>query len=112
MGVFMRSLLKALRPDFRRGFFLDVRLWALLVPALVVLGTDVPVLMTLLYSMSAILVVVAMAHTVRRVLMHYLDLEVLARKATETSTGAAVVFLAVLILVSTTVMATALWISR
>lgn len=106
------ALIDLLRPDFRRGFLLDVRLWALLAPAFVVLSTDMPVLMTLLYSVSAILVVVAMAHTVRRVLFHYIDLAVLAEKAVESPLGAAVVFLGVCMMTSIVVLSTALWIGR
>lgn len=101
-----------LKPDFRRGFVCDVRLWALLVPAVLILATDLPVLLTLLYSMSAILVVVAMTHTVRRVVFHYLDLEELARKACESPGGAASIFLGVAIIMAAVILATALWIAR
>lgn len=104
--------MQMLKPDFRRGFVFDVRLWVLLIPALLILSTDMAVMMTLLYSMSAILVVVAMTHTVRRVLFHYLDLADLARKASESPTGAATVFLGVCILIAFIVLSTALWISR
>lgn len=100
------------KPDFRRGYICDVRLWALLIPAFVILSTDVAVLSTLLYSMAAILVVVAMAHTVRRVVFHYLDLEDLARKAAESPTGAALVFLGVCLLLMAVLLSTAVWISR
>jgi diacylglycerol kinase len=104
--------MQILKPDFRRGFVFDLRLWALLIPAMVILSTDIPVLLTLLYSMSAILVVVAMAHSIRRVLFHYIDLGELARKASETPGGAALIFLGVCILIAFIVLSTALWISR
>lgn len=101
-----------LKPNFRRGYIWDVRLWALLIPAMLILANDWPVLATLLYSMSAILVVVAMAHTVRRVLFHYIDMEELYLKASQSPSGAAVVFLAVTLFVSSVMLATAMWIAR
>lgn len=100
------------KPDFRRGYVCDVRVWALLIPAFAVLSTDIPVLMTLLYSLSAMLVVVAMAHTVRRVLMPYIDLDGLASKAAESPGGAGSVFLGVCLLIAAVVIAAALWIAR
>lgn len=108
----MKNLIACLKPDFKRGFIFDLRLWALLVPAFLILSTDLPVLMTLLYSMAAILVVMAMAHTVRRILFHYLDLRALAIKAAETPMGAALIFIGVCFMTAAVVLATALWIGR
>lgn len=108
----LKTILAYFVPDFRRGHFFDFRLWVLLVPAFLVLSTDLPVLLTLLYSMSAILVVVAMAHTVRRILFHYVNLGVMVAKAVETPLGAAVIFLDVCFVTSSVVLATALWIGR
>ena len=98
--------------NFRRGYFFDARVWALLIPALVVLAFDLPVLLTLLYSLSAILVVVAMAHVMRRVLFHYIDMEEVENRASMSSTGAGLVFLGVCILTSAVVLGAALWIAK
>lgn len=101
-----------MKVNFRRGFFFDLRVWALLIPAVVVLAADIPVLLTLGYSLAAMLVVVAMAHVIRRILFHYLDLEEVENKASETSQGAGLVFLGVCILISSVVLGTALWIAK
>lgn len=96
---------------FRRGFF-DWRVWALLIPALAVLALDLPVLLTLLYSLSAIFIMVAVAHVIRRVMFPYLDLEDVENRASETPTGAGLVFLGAAILVSAVIIGTAIWVSR
>lgn len=101
-----------MKPDFKRGYVADKRLWALLIPAIAALSFDVPVMLTLLYSLTAILVVVALAHFIRRVLMPYIDLEIVVQQATSTGTGAGAVFLGVCIFLSSIVMATAMWIAK
>lgn len=94
------------------SLFMDGRLWVLLIPAILVLATDLPVLMTLLYSMSAILVVVAVSHVTRTVLFPYLDLGCIASRASEGPTGAGLVFLGVCLVVAFTILSTVIWIGR
>ncbi len=101
-----------MKVNFRRGYFFDARVWALLIPALVVLALDLPVMLTLLYSLSAMFVVVAMAHVMRRVLFHYLDLEEVQAKASESAHGAGLVFLGICVLVAAVVLAAAIWIAK
>lgn len=96
---------------FRRGL-LDLRVWALLIPAVLVLALDIPVLLTLLYSLSAMLVIVAMSHVIRRVLFPYLDLEEVENRASESSTGAGLVFLGTCVLFSSLVLGASIWISK
>lgn len=96
---------------FRRGLF-DWRAWAFLIPASLVLALDIPVLLTLGYSLAAMFVIVGMAHVIRRVLFPYLDLEEVENQASLTSTGAGLVFLGTTILVSAVILGAAIWISR
>lgn len=96
----------------RRGFFCDGRTLILLLPALLVLAFDLPVMWTLIYSLSAIFVIVAAAHIIRRVLFHYVDLEPTFDRATESPMGAGIAFLGVCVLVSSIVVAAAVWIGQ
>lgn len=96
---------------FRRGLF-DLRVWALLIPASLVLALDIPVLLTLGYSLAAIFVIVGVAHIIRRVLFPYLDLEEVENQASLSSTGAGLVFLGTCILISAVILGSAVWISR
>jgi uncharacterized membrane protein len=96
---------------FRRGFF-DWRAWALLVPASAVLALDMPVLLTLLYSLSAIFIMVAVAHVIRRVMFPYLDLEEVENQASASPIGAGLVFLGTSLLVSSVIIGAAIWVSR
>lgn len=96
---------------FRRGLF-DLRVWALLIPASLVLALDIPVLLTLGYSLAAIFVIVSVAHIIRRVLFPYLDLEEVENQASLSSTGAGLVFLGTCILISAVILGSAVWISR
>lgn len=96
---------------FRRGFF-DLRVWALLVPAVLVLAVDLPVLFTLGYSLAAMLVIVAVAHVIRRVLFPYLDLEEVENQASTSPIGAGLVFLGTCVLFSALALGAAIWIGR
>lgn len=104
---FLKSLF-----GLRRGFLFDLRLLALLIPALIVLAADLPVLITLLYSSAAIFVVLAIGHVARRVLFPYLDLETVAAQAALGSVGAGLIFVGVSLIISATVLASVLWIGR
>lgn len=97
--------------NFRRGFF-DWRVWALLIPASAVLALDTPVLLTLLYSLSAMFLIVAVAHVIRRVLFPYLDLEEVENQASTSPIGAGLVFLGTSLLVSAVIIGSAVWVSR
>lgn len=94
-----------------KRFLPDVRELILVVPATLVLMTDMPVFLTLLYALSAILLVVALSHFVRKVLYPYVDLEVVTQKAQETPTGAALVFIGISLVVGCVVLGAALWIA-
>lgn len=96
---------------FRRGLF-DLRVWALLIPASLVLALDVPVFLTLGYSLAAMFVIVGVAHVIRRIMFPYLDLEEVENQASLSSTGAGLVFLGTCILISAVILGSALWISR
>lgn len=90
----------------------DVRLWLLLIPALAVLAIDLPVMMTLLYAMSAMLVVAGFSHLIRRVFFPYVDLEQFVVKAHETATGAGYVVLGVSIVIASFIIGSAVWLSK
>ena len=96
---------------FRRGLC-DLRVWALLLPALVVLALDMPVLLTLGYSLMAMFVIVGIAHIIRRIVFPYLDLEGVENEASTAPTGAGLVFLGVCILLSAVILGAAIWVSQ
>ena len=100
-----------MKVNFCRGFF-DWRVWALLIPASAVLALDMPVLLTLLYSLSAMFLIVAVAHVIRRVMFPYLNLEEVENRASETPFGAGLVFLGTSLLVSAVIIGSAVWVSR
>ena len=94
-----------------RRFIPDIRELILVIPAILVLITDMPVFLTLLYTLSAILLVVALSHFVRKVLYPYVDLELATTKALETPTGSALVFLGISFVVGCVVLGTAVWLA-
>lgn len=94
-----------------RRYIPDVRELILVIPAVLVLATDMPVFLTLLYALSAILLVVALSHFVRKVLYPYVDLEITTGKALETPTGAAIVFAGVSFVVGCVILGAAIWIA-
>lgn len=98
--------------NVRRGFLFDKRVWVLLVPALGVLALDMPVMLTLMYSLSAIFIVAAVALVIRLILFPYVDLEVVEDIANESPTGAGLVFFGICLMISCIVLAAALWISK
>lgn len=90
----------------------DLRLYVFMVPALLVLSADMPVLVTLGYSLAAIGVIVALSHLGRRFLLPYIDLDSFVSEASRSPIGSAIVFLGVMILVSTMIISCAMFISR
>ena len=99
-----RNMLKSLGTDFR--FYL------LLIPAVMILATNMPLLMTLGYSMAVMLLVAAVSHITRKVVFPYLDMEVVMRKATETPTGAGYVFLGVSSIITAMIIGSVMWLSN
>ena len=53
-----------------------------------------------------------MTHFMRRILMHYIDLEEMADIAADTPLGAGLVFCGVCLIISAIVLATAIWIAK
>lgn len=103
--------MKRVYNSFRRGL-LDLRVWVMLLPALVVLALDLPVLTTLLYSLSAVLVIVAMTHVIRRIIFHYLDMELLALIAQHSATGAGLTFVGVCIVLASIIVSATIWVAK
>ena len=89
----------------------DKRLWVLLVPSLAILAIDMPVMLTLLYSIAAMFVIAGVSHLTRKVIFPYIDMEVVKDKAIGTSTGAAIVFLSVSLIISAIIIGTSVWLS-
>jgi len=96
----------------RNSVIFDYRLWILLVPSIAILAIDLPVLMTLAYSLAAMTIVTALAHVTRRILFPYIDMEAVWQRALESSYGAGMVFLGICIQVSSTMIACAIWIAK
>lgn len=80
--------------------FFDFRLLLLLGPASYMLATDLPVFKTLLYSICAMLVIVGVAHWLRQVVMHYVELGKLIASAERDPMASAVVVLSVCLFMS------------
>jgi hypothetical protein len=91
---------------------LDWRLWALLIPAALILCTNLPVALTIGYSFSVVLIFAGASHLLRKVLFPYVDLRLLVAKAVETPLASAVIFLAVAIVLSAILVANAIWLSH
>lgn len=89
----------------------DKRLWFLLVPSIAILSIDLPVMLTLLYSIAAMFVIAGVSHLTRKVIFPYIDMEIVKNKAMENSTGAAIVFLGVSIIISAIIVGTSVWLS-
>lgn len=89
----------------------DKRLWLLLVPSIAVLAIDMPVMLTLLYSIAAMFVIAGVSHLTRKVIFPYIDMEVIKTKAVESSNGAAIVFLSVSMIISAIIIGTSVWLS-
>lgn len=103
----MSALLGLLRSLAR-----DLRLWLLLVPAVAVLLLDAPVAASLGYALAVVFVVAAVAHVVRKIVMPYVDLDVVVARACEAPGGAGSVFLGVCVLLAAMVLSAALWLAR
>lgn len=90
--------------------FIDRRLVLLTLPALAALATDLPVLISLVYSISAVLFIVAVSHWMRQVILHYVDMSELMGKAKESSLGSALIYLATTIYMSVLVICAIWWV--
>ena len=102
---------RRVRWQLRRGA-LDLRALVLLIPAALVFSQDLPAMATLLYSISAVLALVGVSHIVRRVLFHYVDLESVALRASDGTTGAGLVFLGGCIFLSAVLLSAVMWVAR
>jgi hypothetical protein len=91
---------------------LDWRLWALLIPAALILFSNVPVALTIGYSFAVVVFFAAASHLLRKVLFPYVDLRELVDKAVETPLASAVVFLGIAIVLSAIFIANAIWLSH
>jgi hypothetical protein len=90
----------------------DWRLWALLIPAALILFTNVPVALTIGYSFAVVVLFAAASHVLRKVLFPYVDLRELVNKAVETPLASAVVFLGITLVLSSIFIANAIWLSH
>ena len=90
--------------------FFDHRLLLLLIPACLALSTKLPVFITLIYSLSAILFIVAVSHWLRKVVMYFIDLEELLEVAKQSPVACAVVYLATTIYMSVLVICAVWWV--
>jgi hypothetical protein len=90
----------------------DYRAWVLLIPATLILAIDLPVMLTLLYSTSAMLVIAGVSHITMKIMFPYIDREELMKDAVKTSTGAGNVFLGMALVLSSLIIGTAIWISH
>ncbi|HDR9163607.1 TPA: hypothetical protein QDB28_004011 [Burkholderia vietnamiensis] len=95
----------------RRGLH-DWRMVALLIPAVLILCTNMPVALTIGYSFSVAFIFAAASHLLRKVLFPYVDLRELVAHASCTPLGSAVVFLSVMIVLSSIMLAISLWLSH
>lgn len=91
---------------------MDFRFYLLLIPAVAILATNMPLLMTLGYSMAVMLLVAAVSHITRKVVFPYLDMEAVMRKATETPTGSGYVFLGVSSIITAMIIGSVMWLSN
>lgn len=98
--------------DMLKNVGMDFRFYLLLIPAVMVLATNMPLLMTLGYSMAVMLLVAAVSHITRKVVFPYLDMEVVMKKATETPTGAGYVFLGVSSIITAMIIGSVMWLSN
>lgn len=100
------------KKDILKNVGMDFRFYLLLIPAVMILATNMPLLMTLGYSMAVMLLVAAVSHITRKVVFPYLDMEVVMQKATETSTGAGYVFLGVSAIITAMIIGSVMWLSN
>ena len=81
------------------------RTWPLLLVAAAILVPDTGSFVVL-YALGVTLLVCVASHWVRKILFPYVDLSKFSAKAAETPTGAAIVFAAVSVMLSTIIFAT------
>jgi hypothetical protein len=89
---------------------LDVRLVLMLIPALLILATDLPVLFSLGYAVAIVVAIVAVAHSLRLLILPHVKLGYLVRVAAQSSTSAAIVFATVLCFMGLIVHSMVAWI--
>jgi uncharacterized membrane protein (UPF0182 family) len=91
---------------------MDKRLLLLLIPAIAILAFDLPILLTLGYSMAAMLLIAAVSHLTRKIIFPYVDMGVFAEKALQTANGAGFVFVGVSFIIGMMILGSAIWLSH
>ena len=81
------------------------RTWPLLIVSAAVLIPDTGSFVVL-YALAITLLVSVVSHLVRKILFPYVDMSLFAARASETPTGAAIVFASVSVMLSTIIFAT------
>jgi hypothetical protein len=89
---------------------LDDRLIIMLIPALLVLCTDLPVLFSLGYAVAIVVAIVAVAHSLRLLMLPHVKLGYLVFQAGQSPISAALVFATVLGFMGLIVHAMVAWI--
>jgi hypothetical protein len=88
----------------------DDRLFIMLVPALCFLWSDLAVLYSLTYAVAIVVALVAVAHSLRLLILPYLSMRAIVAKATEAPMAAAVMFSSTLAFMGMLVYAMVAWI--
>jgi uncharacterized membrane protein (UPF0182 family) len=91
---------------------MDKRLLFLLIPAIAILAFDLPILLTLGYSMAAMLLIAAVSHLTRKIIFPYVDMAAFAEEAIQTATGAGLVFMGVSFIIGMMILGSAIWLSH
>jgi hypothetical protein len=89
---------------------LDARLVLLLVPSLLILATDLPVLFSLGYAVAIVVAIVAVAHSLRLLILPHVQMGKVIWSAVREPIGAAIVFATVLGFMGLIVHAMVAWI--
>lgn len=90
----------------------DARAWLLLAPALLVLAQDGPMLEAFSVAAAMLVALAGLSHVLRKLLFPYIDLEVVAKAAMLTGSGAGLVFLGVCAVLAAVFVAAAAWMGR
>jgi len=88
----------------------DDRLLIMLIPALVVLTFDTAVLFSLAYAIAIVVAIVAVAHSLRLLLLPYVSMRQLVDMASQSPGSSACVFVAVLCFMGLVVHSMVAWI--
>lgn len=95
-----------------RRFGIDHRLFALLIPVVIIAVIDWPLVKSLGFSLLFLSFFALASHLLRKVLFPYLDMETLAFAARQNPIGAAIVFLGICIVLAAMVVSTVFWMAH